>query len=452
MTENGHSNGKPKQPDENPKPNVKPVEERRNPKILQSVTGARISIEALVERIIEEFNVEHKTDSKAFLAADTRPQRMKLVSDVAKYIFAVESLHLMPDEQASIIQRVFGEIYGYGPLDPLLSDERVTTISLEGVDKASVRYGRSEELTVLDSLFTDNFHLDDTVRRILRDARATYIEGMPFIEVGMEYDGRRISINIAFPPFTIETMVDIRVHPKQMPSLDDLVASEFMTEEAAIFLRSLAKSEHGFVIVGESESGKTTLLSALTHELPNPDKVISIERTGEVRPPEALEQLVVKWGYNIDEPIPFAEQVENAIARSPDCIIIDEVLTDKAEAVNLPLSMDNAPRQIWSFRGGSITKRLRSAITMVAQRANPTDPEGISKAVYDRLPFVIITKRNKAKKKLELLEILEWQYPDGSDYPDLISLMEQGWYGIEVSGRTPQHVLDLSDEFWIKVK
>ena len=450
MTDNSQSNGKPEQTSEPLTSQVKPVEERRNPKILQSVTGARISIEALVERIIEQFNLEHNSDSDVFLAADTRGQRMRLVSDVAKYIFAVESLQLMPDEQASIIHRVFGEIYGYGPLDPLLSDERVTTISLEGVDKASVRYGRSEDLTVLDSIFTDNFHLDDTVRRILRDARATYIEGMSFIEVGMEYDGRRVSINIAFPPFTIETTVDIRVHPKQMPSLDDLVASEFMTEDAALFLRALAKSEHGFVIVGEPESGKSTLLSALTHELPNPEKVISIERTGEFRPPEALEQLVVKWGYNSEMPIPFAEQVENAIAKSPDCIIIDEVLTDKAEAVNLPLSMDNPPRQIWAFRGGSITKRLRSAITMVAQRANPSDPEGISKAVYDRLPFVIITKRNKAKKKLELLEILEWQYPDGSDYPDLISLMEQGWEGIEVTGRTPQNVLDLPVDFWEK--
>lgn len=447
MSENSQNNGKPQQPKQ---PEYKPVEERRNPKILQSATGARISIEAIVERIIEEFNIEHGTDSDAYMAAETRGQRMKLVSEVAKYIFAVESLNLMPDEQAGLIHRVYGEIYGYGPLDPLLSDERVTTISIEGVDKASVRYGPGEDLTVLDSLFTDNYHLDDTVRRILRDVRATYIDGMPFIEVGMEYDGRRVSFNIAFPPFTIETTVDIRVHPKQMPTLDDLVESEFMTRDAAIFLRALMKSNHGFAIVGEPESGKTTLLSALTHELPHPDKTIAIERTGEFRPPERLEQRVVKWGYGDDEPISFVEQVELAIAQSPDCIIIDEVLTDKAEAVKLPLSMDDAPRQIWSFRGGSVTKRLRSAMTMVAQRANSSDPDGMAKAVYDRLPFIIITKRNKVRKKLQLLEIAEWQYPDGSDYPDLISLMAQGWEGVEVTGRRPQHELDLPDDFWIK--
>ena len=450
MTDKSQSNGKATEQANLPKSPYKPVEERRNPKILQSATGARISIEALVERIIEEFNIEHGTDSDAFLEAESRAKRMKLVSDVSKYIFAVESLQLMPDEQAGIIHRVFGEIYGYGPLDPLLSDERVTTISIEGVDKASVRYGPGEELTVLDSLFTDNYHLDDTVRRILRDAKATYIEGMPFIEVGMEYDGRRVSFNIAFPPFTIETTVDIRVHPKQMPSLADLVTSEFMTEDAATFLRALMRSEHGFGVVGEPESGKSTLLSALTHELTNPEKTITIERTGEFRPPEGVEQLVARWGYGDDEPITFVEQVENAISKSPETIIIDEVLTDKAEAVKLPLSMENPPRQIWAFRGGSITKRLRSAMTMVAQRANPADPDGMSKAVYDRLPFIIITKRNKAKKKLELLEIAEWQYPESGDYPDLISLMEQGWEGIEVTGRTPQHDLDLPDDFWMK--
>lgn len=208
MTDNNHKNEQPQ---------YKSVYERREPKILQSVTGARISLEALLERIVEQFNIEHGVDSPVFKQAETRAQRMKLVSEVTKYIFAVESLHLMPSEQADIIHRVYGEIYGYGPLDPLLADERVTTISLEGVDKASVRYGPSEELTVLDSLFTDNLHLNEIVRRILRDAKATYIDGMAFIEVGMTYNGRKISINIAFPPFTIETTVDIRVHPEHMP-------------------------------------------------------------------------------------------------------------------------------------------------------------------------------------------------------------------------------------------
>lgn len=445
MTDNSQSNGKANNP---PPVQGRKIEERRIPKLIESVTGGRISFEAVVERILEQFNEEHGTDSPTFLAAQTRTERMKLVRDVVLYIFAVESLQLAPEEQAGIIHRIYGEIYGYGPLDNLLADERVTTISLEGVDKASVRYGPGEELTFLEPLFTDNFHLDNVVKRILRDVKADYIPGMPFIEVGMTYEGRRVSINIAFAPFTIETMVDVRVHPQQSPSLDDLVEQDFMTSKAAEFLRTLAKSDHGFAIIGEPESGKTTLLSALTHELSNPDKTITIERTGELSPPETVEQMIVSWGHDTSEGIPFAELVTHALEKSPDCIILDEVRADEAEAVNLPLSMEYAPRQIWSFRGGSIVKRIRSAMTMVAQRANPSDPDGMAKAVYDRLPFVVLVKRRKGA--LQLFEIAEWQYIDGSDYPDLISLMEQGWEGIEITGKTPQHVLGLSDDFWVK--
>lgn len=441
MTDNNHQNEQPQH---------KPVHDRRQPKILQSVTGARISIEALLERMVEQFNIEHDHDSQAFKEAETRTQRMKLVSDVAKYIFAVESLQLMQGEQADIIHRVYGEIYGYGPLDPLLADERITTISLEGVDKASVRYGPSEELTVLDSLFTDNLHLNEIVRRILRDARATYIEGMAFIEFGMTYNERKVSINIAFPPFTMETTIDIRVHPKKMPTLDDLVDSEFMSEDAVTLLRALIQSGHGMVIMGEPESGKTTLLSAMTQEMQNLGHVVTAERTGEICPPDNVTQRVVRWGFGDDEPIWYEEQVRQALQDSPHTLILDEITADQAQAIRLPLTMDNAPRQIWAFRGGTIIKRIRSAITMVAQRANPSDPNGMEQSVYQRLPFIILTKRNKAKKKLQLLEIIEWQYIDGSDYPDLISLMEQGWFGIEVSGRKPQREIDLPDSFWEK--
>lgn len=441
MTDNNH---------QEEQPQVKSVYERRRPKILESKTGARISVEALLERIVEQFNMEHEHDSVVFKAAESRTDRMKLVGDSAKYIFAVESLNLMPSEQADIIHRVYGEIYGYGPLDPLLADDRVTTISLEGVDKASVRYGPGEELTVLDSLFTDNLHLNEIVRRMLRDARATYIDGMAFIECGMTYNGRKVSFNIAFPPFTMETTVDIRVHPTDMPTLDDLVESEFMTEDAATLLRALAKSNHGIVIMGEPESGKTTLLSALTQEMDGIGEVVTVERTGEICPPDSVEQRVIRWGYEKIEPILYEEHVRQTLQSPPHTLILDEITADQALATRLPLTIANAPRQIWAFRGGTILKRIRSALTILAQRANPGDPKGMEHAVYDRLPFIVLTKRNKAKKKLQLVEIIEWQNIDGHEIPDLISLMEQGWYGIEVSGRKPQREIDLPDSFWEK--
>ena len=424
----------------------KKADEGREPDFVPSRLGGRmVSRAALVERIVSAFTDEYPEDSPALQEASGETERLKLLRDTVHYVLAVESVRLAPDEQAALIRRVYGELFGYGPLDALIADTRVTTIALEGIDKISVRYGHGE-LVPLDPIFEDFHHLNQIVSRLLLSGRAELSEDQPFAEVGFEVAGRPICVNFMAPPVTVYLTIDIRVHPAALPTLDDLVRSEYLTDQAATILRALIASPHGIVIVGDTESGKTTLLSVLAQTLPQSKSTVAVERAGELRLPDAVAGLAVRWPRGDQPGMTFGEQIGAALEKEPACMILDEVRADEPESIAPLLRESNAPRQIWNFRGPSDAKRLRSALGMVARRADVSRPEDMAAALYERLPFVVLVKR--ARGQIQLRGIAEWQFPPGSDYPDFVSLMEPGWEGLELTGSRPARSLPLPDEFW----
>ncbi|MCZ2096413.1 MAG: hypothetical protein LC121_09145, partial [Anaerolineae bacterium] len=143
------------QTDDNP---LRPNADRgREPKLVPGRMGTRMySMAALLERIEDAFRDEY---SDAILReAGTPQQRMKLILETTNYVLAVESIQASADDKAELIRRIYSRLYGYGPLDALFLDERVTTIALNGADRAAVRYGH-DELTDLPPLFDDDAHL-----------------------------------------------------------------------------------------------------------------------------------------------------------------------------------------------------------------------------------------------------------------------------------------------------
>src|SRR5690349_2211714 len=99
--------------------------------------GTRMySIAALLERIVEAFRDE--TDARDLT---TSAERLTAIRDTTEYVLAVESVRLSQDEKADLLRRAYSALFGYGPLDALFLDERVTTIALNGSEKAAVRYG-----------------------------------------------------------------------------------------------------------------------------------------------------------------------------------------------------------------------------------------------------------------------------------------------------------------------
>src|SRR5690606_14865491 len=315
-----------------------------------------MSFRALVERIESEFIAEY-AESPLLKEADTTAERLKLLRSVVDYVLAVESVHLSADDKAEIISTAYSGLFGYGPLDALFLDERVTTILLEGADKASVRYGHGE-LEAIGPIFDDEVHLRRILRRLLLDAGADLYDDQPFIETGLVINGRAVSITLITPMMSFGYSADIRVHPARLPTWDELVSADFLTDKAVALLTAIVRSSQGFVVVGDVESGKTMLLSMLAQLLPDPQGAVAVERAGELSLPEGVRRLTARWPSGDVPGITFGEQIGVALSQQPTCIILDEVRSDEPAMIAPLLRDDYVPRQIWSFRGPFDVKRL----------------------------------------------------------------------------------------------
>lgn len=421
-------------------------EASRQPHWIPGQMGRRLySMAALAERIEAAFIEEYGLDSPALREADTPARRLKLVLGTADYILAVESVQLSTVEKADLVGRVYSDLFGYGPLDALFLDERVTTIALEGADQAAVRYGH-DDLTALGAIFQDEGHLRRVLKRLLRDAGAELRDDQPYIETGLRVGDRPVGINLVAPPVTLRLTADIRVHPARLPDADSLVESGFWTPQAGALLKALAASPHGLIIVGEPESGKTTLLSLLAGWLPQPERALAVERAGELRLPPQIERLAARWPVGDAPGVSFGEQIGRALGLQPGCLLLDEVRADEPLSIAPLLTKPDAPRLIWSFRGPIFEKRLSSALGMLARRADMSQSEDMVRALYRRLPFVVTV--NRLNGALRLWSIGEWQFKHSPDYPTYVPLMRIENGELRLTGERPAQALDLPESFW----
>lgn len=403
--------------------------------------GTRLySQAALQERIVTAFYEEHGDDSPLLREAQSHAQQVRLILDTTDYVLAVESILLTANQKADLIRRIHSDLFGYGPLDPYLADPDVTTIALEGPERAGIRYG-SGDLTPVGTLFEDSEHFERIIARLLRQAGAELRPDVPILETGLTVQQRPISVSVAAPPITAALSVDMRLHPATPLTMDALVATGVMTEEASLLLRSLVMSPYGLMVVGESESGKTTLLRVLAALLPQPGQLASVERAGELRLPSEAARFVVRWPVGDVPGLTFGQQIMAAWERNPGVLVLDEVRADEPDTIAPLLQGDQVPRQWWSVRGAPDAKRLQAALGMLARRSAPGQGEAAVHALYERLPFVVTLARTR--DRLQLFSVAEWQPNPTSDYPDYVLLLQYQDGAARPTDRLPSRSVSL---------
>ncbi|MFN8377079.1 MAG: ATPase, T2SS/T4P/T4SS family [Anaerolineae bacterium] len=393
----------------------------RKPRLYAGAGGSRMfSQAALIERVVDEFMLEFgaaRPGNLPLTEAATSTARLKLIRDVLDYVLGVESIQLTLDERAGLVRAVYGELFGYGPLDPLLSDPRVTSIVLAGDRHAAVRYQHGE-MTRIEPLFEDSGHLRSIVDRLLADAGTELDDRDIVIECGLRVGNRPVRLGVAAPPLTPVLYADLRLHPDQPPSLEELHDSGWMSDDGFELIRRIAASPFGFAIVGEPETGKTTLLNALLPLMGEGGLVL--ERARELRPPQGVRHWGPGQSDSPENAVTFADWVRPASLVAGRFLAVDEVRGEDPDTVAPLLEPALPPRQIWVVRGVPDAKRLQSAMGMLARRAAPDQGEDAVHALYERLPFVITLAR--IRERLQVFSIAEWQSRADSDYPDYVML------------------------------
>ncbi|HEX4183064.1 MAG TPA: CpaF family protein, partial [Caulobacteraceae bacterium] len=255
---------------------------------------------------------------------EMRRQVRKLVGEFAKE----ERLPLNAAELDLLGASVFDEMVGLGPIEPLLQDDTIADILINGPYKVYVeRHGELERTQVR---FRDNDHLLRIVNRIVATVGRRIDESAPMVDARLP-DGSRV--NAAIAPITIDgAAVSIRKFSKKPYDLQRLVTVGAMPSCVAEFLYGAVRSRVSTVISGGTGSGKTTLLNALSGAIDHRERLITIEDAAELQLQQPHVVRMETRPPNIEGKgeIRQRELVKNALRMRPDRVILGEVRGEEA--------------------------------------------------------------------------------------------------------------------------
>jgi pilus assembly protein CpaF len=258
------------------------------------------------------------------------------ISDVVQEILAEEKTPLNAAERAKLIGEVLDEVFGYGPLEPLLGDPSLSDILVNGHREIYVeRHGRLEKTKVT---FRNDEHLMRIIDKIASAVGRRVDESSPMVDARLP-DGSRV--NAIIPPVAVDgPMLSIRKFSVDPYTINDLIAFKSLTPSMADFLAAAVKARVNILITGGTGSGKTTLLNAMTGYIPHNERVITIEDSAELQLQQPHVVRLETRPPNIEGKGEVAQRdlVRNALRMRPDRIIVGEVRG--AEALDMLQAMN----------------------------------------------------------------------------------------------------------------
>jgi pilus assembly protein CpaF len=239
-------------------------------------------------------------------------------------------------DRERLTQEIANDTLGHGPIEPLLQDDTVNEVMVNGPSDVWVeRSGRLEKTGVR---FTDEHHLRRIINKIVAQVGRRVDESSPMVDARLP-DGSRV--NAVLPPLSLTgPLLTIRKFSKKRWDLGDLVGIGSLTPAAKEFLDAAIRGELNILISGGTGSGKTTLLNALSSAIPEDQRIVTIEDAAELRLNQAHVLRLESRPKNVEGQgeIPIRDLVRNALRMRPDRIVVGEVRG--AEALDMLQAMN----------------------------------------------------------------------------------------------------------------
>ncbi len=309
-----------------------------------------------------------------------------------------ERMALNTRELEALGVSIYDEMVGLGPIEPLLKDESINDILINGPYQVYVERRGELELTPIH--FRDNDHLLRIVNRIVAGVGRRIDESQPMVDARLP-DGSRV--NAAIPPIAIDgCSVSIRKFSKKPLTLEKLVEFGAMTQSMADFLYGAVRSRVSTVISGGTGSGKTTLLNALSAAISHGERLITIEDAAELQLQQPHVVRMETRPPNIEGKgeIRQRELVKNALRMRPDRVILGEVRAEEAfdmlQAMNT--GHEGSMATIHSNNPREAISRLEQ---MVAMGGLSLSPEAVRAQIASAVGLVVqVNRLSDGKRKV----------------------------------------------------
>jgi pilus assembly protein CpaF len=231
-------------------------------------------------------------------------------------------------ERERLSREILDEIFGLGPLEPLLKDHTISDILVNKFDRVYIERAGKLELTGLS--FKDNSHLMQIIERIVSRVGRRVDESSPMVDARLA-DGSRV--NAIIPPLAIDgPCLSIRRFGREPVTARQMIENQTLTESMIELLSVMVKGRLNILVSGGTGAGKTTLLNVLSGYIPNSDRVVTIEDAAELQLKQEHVVRLETRPPNIEGKgaVRQRELVINSLRMRPDRIVVGEVRGEEA--------------------------------------------------------------------------------------------------------------------------
>jgi pilus assembly protein CpaF len=280
----------------------------------------------------------------------------RTIQDLFEQILAEENIVLSRPERARLFEQIAAEILGLGPLQPLLEDDTITEIMVNGAKNIYIE--RKGKLHRVPVTFENNEHVMRIIDRIVAPLGRRIDESSPYVDARLQ-DGSRV--NAVIPPISlVGPILTIRKFSKNPITVDQLVQFGSISPEALQFLKACVEARLNVVISGGTGSGKTTLLNVMSGFIPDDERIVTIENAAELQLRQEHVVTLESRPPNIEGrgEITIRDLVINSLRMRPDRIIVGECrggeTLDMLQAMNtghdgsMTTAHSNSPRDTLS--------------------------------------------------------------------------------------------------------
>src|SRR5215813_4993 len=352
---------------------------------------------AIHRRLIQKLNLERLNEVN-------RDDVRREVSQILEALVVGESTPMNLQERQRLAQEVLDEVFGLGPLEPLLNDPTVSDI-LVNTHKC-VYVERHGLLEMTNIQFRDSAHLMSIIDRIVSAIGRRVDESSPMVDARLP-DGSRV--NAIIPPLSVDgPCLSIRRFGRERLTAEDLVQNNSLTSPMLELLRGCVKARLNILISGGTGAGKTTFLNVLSSYISNRERIVTIEDAAELLLNQEHVVRLETRPPNIEGKGAVAQRqlVINSLRMRPDRIIVGEVRGE--EALDMLQAMNTGHDGSLTTIHANTTRDALSRLETMVAMANLNIPDhAIRRQIASAIDVVVQISRNSdgTRKVTNLAEI-----------------------------------------------
>ena len=355
------------------------------------------------------------------------------IQEIFNAVLAEENIILSRAERMTLFEQVAAEILGLGPLEPLLRDDTVTEIMVNGPDNIYVeRHGKVEKTPYK---FEGDDHVLRIIDRIVAPLGRRIDESQPYVDARLPNGDR---VNVIIPPLSIVgPVITIRVFAKIPFTMEDFIGMGTFAPELAEFVEACVKARLNIIISGGTGSGKTTTLNVLSGYIPHDERIVTIENAAEL---QLQQEHVVSLECRLPNiegkgEVTIRDLVINSLRMRPDRIIVGEVRG--GEALDMLQAMNTGhDGGMTTLHCNSPRDALARMETMVLMAGEDLPHRAIREQIASAIHLIVHQDRMRDGSR-KVVQVTEVQGMEGDVIvlQDIFAFEQLGYEGGKIIGQ-----------------